>query len=463
MNHSNIKLSSAIIGTLMILETAFVAVLAVIIVARGGALGHFSSEPFDPSRGHGRLLRDLARHHLRVPVHRRGGQRRAGGRGVAHAAAADPAGHHRDHAAGRGVLDAELVQLRDRACRSRRCAHYVQPGPDHAGPADLAGPTSEAGRCWCRSPGSPPRSRASARRVVRRRADHLTRCPGKASCRSYFTGPAPQVPDPVASRGGDSARDAGVPVRGQPVAGRLRPAPTATSARSSSSSCSSCTSSSTLANIVYHGRFRRGAVQLVPERVHPGGRDRDRRVHPVQGFFVSARSRLPFKTGSSIVWFSLAWAVIGMVWAFWWSRRRRLTSISLVEGWVGGGGRRPARGGGGHRGPGRAGLVPDRGGGPAGHPLLCLHGGPGMPHDYLEPLEDLARAAGNLLRPARVRPVRAAGRTTFRCGPRQPVRGAGRGAGRRSGSSAPTCSAARGGAGSRCSTRSTAGRSSRGA
>ena len=29
---------------------------------------------------------------------------------------------------------------------------------------------------------------------------------------------------------------------------------------------------------------------------------------------------------------------------------------------------------------------PDR----PGTPLLCLHGGPGMPHDYLEPLEDLA-------------------------------------------------------------------------
>ena len=27
-----------------------------------------------------------------------------------------------------------------------------------------------------------------------------------------------------------------------------------------------------------------------------------------------------------------------------------------------------------------------------GIPLLCLHGGPGMPHDYLEPLEDLAAA-----------------------------------------------------------------------
>jgi hypothetical protein len=40
--------------------------------------------------------------------------------------------------------------------------------------------------------------------------------------------------------------------------------------------------------------------------------------------------RLAFiKTGSSIVWFSLAWAVIGIGWALWWSRRRQLDSISL--------------------------------------------------------------------------------------------------------------------------------------
>jgi amino acid transporter len=40
---------------------------------------------------------------------------------------------------------------------------------------------------------------------------------------------------------------------------------------------------------------------------------------------------LPFKTGSSIVWFSLAWAVIGIGWAVWWSRRRQLSSISLAS------------------------------------------------------------------------------------------------------------------------------------
>jgi proline iminopeptidase len=30
------------------------------------------------------------------------------------------------------------------------------------------------------------------------------------------------------------------------------------------------------------------------------------------------------------------------------------------------------------------------GAGAPGVPLLCLHGGPGIPHDYLEPLADLA-------------------------------------------------------------------------
>ena len=45
-------------------------------------------------------------------------------------------------------------------------------------------------------------------------------------------------------------------------------------------------------------------------------------------FFVSEIS-LPFTTGSSIVWFSVAWAVIGIFWALWWTRCRRLASISL--------------------------------------------------------------------------------------------------------------------------------------
>ena len=65
-----------------------------------------------------------------------------------------------------------------------------------------------------------------------------------------------------------------------------------------------------------------------------------------------------------------------------------------------------------------------------GVPVLCLHGGPGMPHDYLEPLADLAASqAGDLLRSARLRPVGPArGRLAV---DRRPVRrGTGRGPGR---------------------------------
>jgi len=49
-----------------------------------------------------------------------------------------------------------------------------------------------------------------------------------------------------------------------------------------------------------------------------------------KGFFVTELA-LPFKTGSSIVWFSLAWAVLGIAWAWWCSRRRSLASISLAS------------------------------------------------------------------------------------------------------------------------------------
>ena len=43
-------------------------------------------------------------------------------------------------------------------------------------------------------------------------------------------------------------------------------------------------------------------------------------------------------------------------------------------------------------------------------PLLCLHGGPGVPHDYLEPLEAMAAngPAGDLLRPIGLRVLRPA-------------------------------------------------------
>lgn len=48
LNHNNIKLSSTVIGILMILEATFVAAVAIVIVIQGGHLGHFSATPFDP-------------------------------------------------------------------------------------------------------------------------------------------------------------------------------------------------------------------------------------------------------------------------------------------------------------------------------------------------------------------------------------------------------------------------------
>jgi amino acid transporter len=83
-----------------------------------------------------------------------------------------------------------------------------------------------------------------------------------------------------------------------------------------------------LANLVYHWRFRRAQFNWFLNGFIPvAGIVIDGYIL-YKGFFVSEIS-LPFKTGSSIVWFSLAWAVIGIFWALWWSRRRQLTSISL--------------------------------------------------------------------------------------------------------------------------------------
>ena len=48
LQHNNIKLSATVISVLMVFEATFVAVLALIIVVKGGTLGHFSSAPFNP-------------------------------------------------------------------------------------------------------------------------------------------------------------------------------------------------------------------------------------------------------------------------------------------------------------------------------------------------------------------------------------------------------------------------------
>ena len=83
-----------------------------------------------------------------------------------------------------------------------------------------------------------------------------------------------------------------------------------------------------LANLVYHARFRRNEFNWFLNGFIPvAGIGIDGYIL-YKGFFVTELA-LPFKTGSSIVWISLAWAVIGIIWALWWSIRKRLSSISL--------------------------------------------------------------------------------------------------------------------------------------
>jgi amino acid transporter len=85
-----------------------------------------------------------------------------------------------------------------------------------------------------------------------------------------------------------------------------------------------------LANLVYHARFQRSSFNWFLNGFIPvAGIVIDGYIL-YKGFFVTELA-LPFKIGSSIVWFSVAWAVIGIAWAFWWTRRRQLSSISLAS------------------------------------------------------------------------------------------------------------------------------------
>jgi amino acid transporter len=85
-----------------------------------------------------------------------------------------------------------------------------------------------------------------------------------------------------------------------------------------------------LANLLYHARFRRDTFNWFLNGFIPVAGIAIDAYILYKGFFVSELS-LPFKTGSSIVWFSLAWAVIGIFWALWWTRRKHLASISLAS------------------------------------------------------------------------------------------------------------------------------------
>ena len=99
--------------------------------------------------------------------------------------------------------------------------------------------------------------------------------------------------------------------------------------------------------------------------------------------------------------------------------------------------------------------------GEGGVPLLCLHGGPGMTHDYLEPLEALATSAGRWCSTTSSAAAAPTGPTTSRCGRSSGSWPRSTPCETRSGSTGSTCSAARGAGCSRCSTCSTtrAGRS----
>lgn len=85
-----------------------------------------------------------------------------------------------------------------------------------------------------------------------------------------------------------------------------------------------------LANLVYHARFQRSSFNWFLNGFIPVAGIAIDGYILYKGFFVTELA-LPFKIGSSIVWFSVAWAVIGIAWALWWTRRRRLSSISLAS------------------------------------------------------------------------------------------------------------------------------------
>ena len=84
-----------------------------------------------------------------------------------------------------------------------------------------------------------------------------------------------------------------------------------------------------VANIVYHARrpaefnwFMNGLIPALGIAIDG--------YILYRGFFHAELS-LPFRTGSSIVWFSLIWAALGVVWTLWWASRRNLREVAPVE------------------------------------------------------------------------------------------------------------------------------------
>lgn len=84
-----------------------------------------------------------------------------------------------------------------------------------------------------------------------------------------------------------------------------------------------------IANFVYHLRYRRSEFNWFMNGLIPvAGVAIDGYI--LYRAFFQAELGLPFQTGSSIVWFSLVWAAIGVLWVLWWRRRRDLASATLT-------------------------------------------------------------------------------------------------------------------------------------
>lgn len=84
-----------------------------------------------------------------------------------------------------------------------------------------------------------------------------------------------------------------------------------------------------LANLIYHLRYKRHEFNWFLHGFIPvAGVAID--AYILYKAFFQAELGLPFQTGSSIVWFSLLWAAIGVAWVLWWRRRRDLSQTSLT-------------------------------------------------------------------------------------------------------------------------------------
>ncbi|MBO0787715.1 MAG: APC family permease [Actinobacteria bacterium] len=324
LNHNNIKLSSTVIGILMILEAAFVAAVAIVIVVRGGHLGHFSASPFNP------------------------GAATAGFSGLSLAA----------------IFAFLSIAGVDSVAPVAEEAHT----PRRLIPLATILITVTAGLFWALT------SYGFAISVpVRTVAGYVNAgqiTPVLPISRSYIGGWAVLVPitgftAALASFGASLyaagrityavSREGFVPSYFAGLHPRFRTPWRAEAATLLAALVFLIAVSLwqggpesayaylgeifvffvlllyifvNLANIVYHARFRRESFNWFLNGITPvAGIVIDGYVL-YKAFFVSEIS-LPFKSGSSIVWFSLAWAVIGIGWALWWARRRHLNSISL--------------------------------------------------------------------------------------------------------------------------------------